>query len=68
MAFLECDARVCSFMGQPVYGVTVADTEGAGDGAGEGEGDKTAYLTLSKLAKSLDFIKDRKVSINLSTT
>ena len=51
-------------MGQPVYGVTPTDAEGAGDG----EGDRTAYRTLSKLAKSLDFIKDRKVSINLSTT
>lgn len=64
VAFLECDARVCSLMGRPVYGVTQTDTEGVGDG----EGDRTASLTLSKLAKSLDFIKDRKVSTNLSTT
>lgn len=49
-------------MGRPVYGVTLTDTEGAGDG----EGDRRAYLTLSKLVKSLDFIKDRKVSTNLS--
>lgn len=64
VAFLECDARVCSLMGRPVYGVTLTDTEGAGDG--DGEGDRRAYLTLSKLVKSLDFIKDRKVSTNLS--
>ena len=45
-------------MGQPVYGITQTDTGGGGDG------DKTAYRTLSKLAKSIDFIKDRKVSTN----
>lgn len=51
-------------MVQPVYSITLTDTEKAGDE----DGDRTAYLTLSKLAKSLDFIKDRKVSLNLSTT